>query len=235
MFGVQNDWFKLAATSGIEIQSASKAPSYATDASVEDSNGNTQCRTKAGETQERSCVYKICGGGDTNNSHNLDDLIEIGEVVSFDTVTHIMCTGIQVVTDNQNFPTLTVNGIQDTGATAQTHTLTSTGISVIGKKKAQAFGLGTIAAGNFVTAGSLTINAGLAECADSDGSIVKREPQTIQARATNTLQNCDAEPDAPADTASGWGLDSPDGLEESNTTHQVATVEVFKDLTRDGE
>ena len=205
------------------------------DASVEDSNGNTRCRTKSGETQERQCTYKLCGGGDTNNSHNLDDLIEVGEVVSFDTNTHIQCTGITVATDNQNWPTVTVTGIQDTGGTAQTHPLTSTGIAVIAKKKAQAFGLGTIPAGNYVTAGSLTVAGSVAECPDSQSNIVKREVGTVQLRGSNTLQNCTAEPTAPADTANSWGLDQPVNQEENNAAHGVATIEVFKDLVRDGE
>lgn len=231
-FGSTKDYFGLATTGEIELQSDNKNPSFATEANGEDSNGDVVCTTKSGETIEVSSTYTLCGGGDTNNQHNLDTHVEIGMVKSFDTVTHYQITSIDLSTDNKAYPTLTVTGVQDTGTTAQTHARYSTGLTFLAKKKAQGFGLGTIASGDKVISGGVAISGSVATVADSDGNIVKREPYGVRITATNTLQNCTADPSTPVDAA--WGEDTPEAvLAESNTDYATATVTAFKNVTQD--
>lgn len=233
-FGSTKDYFGLATAGEIELQTDNSNPSYATDASAEDSNGDMVCTTKSGETREVSSSYRFCGGGDTNNQHNLDTHVEIGMVKSFDTGTHYQVTNIQLGTDNKGYPLLTVTGIQDTGVTAQTHALYSTSLTFLAKKKAQGFGLGTLAAGDKVISGSVTISGNITPVADSVGNIVKREPYGVKISATNSLQNCTADPSTPVDTASGWGEETPAAaLAESNTDYSTATVAAFKNVTQD--
>lgn len=231
-YGSTKDWFGLAAVAGIELQSNDKNPSYATEATSEDSNGDVVCVTKAGETNEVSATYKICG--DTFNMDTAAIDLKVGSVKSYDTGTHYQITGFDVSTDNKEFPTLTVNGVQDPGATAGTHAEYTSGVSVIGKKKAQGFGLGAIVAGNKVISSNLSVSGNIATVEDSQGDIVKREPYGVKITTSNTLQNCTADPTAPADTANGYYLDNPlTTLSESNTDYGTATVSTFKQLQQD--
>lgn len=235
------DYFGISNGSTVVVQSGEYSPSYTTDATVSDENGDFRCRTKAGQVDEYSCTYKLCGGGDTNNDRTLDsdtDLagngaaLKIGEVYS-DTTNgrYIQITGIEVSTTNSEEPTLTVTGINE--ASGKTHAEYTSGITVRCKKQAQTFGLVALAAGNYVTSGSVEISGSHSVVEDSDGDIVCREPYGFRLSASNTIQNCTATPTATADTANGFFLDSPIGQSDPNTDYGSASVEVFKDLVKD--
>ena len=236
------DYFGISNGSTIVVQSGEYSPSYTTDATVSDENGDFRCRTKAGQVDEYSCTYKLCGGGDTNNDRTLDsdaDLandttndryLKIGTVYQHNTK-NLQITGIEVSTTNSEEPTLTITGIDE--ASGKTHAEYTSGITVRCKKQAQTFGLVALATGNYVTSGSIEISGSHSVVEDSDGDIVCREPYGFRLSASNTIQNCTATPTATADTANGFFLDSPIGQSDPNTDYGTATVEVFKDLVKD--
>lgn len=229
--GVTNDYFALASNSGIELNGASKNPSYANEATSEDENGGIVCTTKSGESIEVSNTYNICGGGDTNGDHNLDTYAKVGEVITEDTNTHYLITSLGLTCDNKNDPVLTVTGIKEPGTTAGTHPTFTSGIVIRAAKQAKAYGIGTVT--GKVTASSINVGGSVQVCEDSVGDAVKREVYGVKMTASNTLTACSGAPTAPADTANGWGLESPVGLNESNTAYADATVAVYKNVLQD--
>ncbi len=229
-YGVVKDWFGLS-SAVLPIQSSDDSASFATDASSEDSNGDVACRTKAGTTIEKSVTYSMIGGGDTtSNSINVDAVAEIGQVFSFDTNTHIQCTGIDISTAGSAFPTITIKGVKDPGDTVGMHATYSTALTVKPIKKAQGFGV--TASNGSITAGSVSISGSMVDVADSLGEFLKREPHAVQVKGTHTLQACTGTAAGAADT--GFALDKPaDEGSQSSTSYGTVTVDVYKDIAQD--
>lgn len=224
------DYFGLSNGSTVLVQSGEFSPSYSTDATVSDSNGDIRCRTKAGQTDEYSNEYKLCGGGDTNNDINIDTFAKVGDVVNSGAL-WLHVTSISVSTSNSEEPTLSITGIAEDSTTS--HNTYSFGETVRAKKIAQTFGLVALDTGNYVTSGSIEISGNTSTVEDSQGDIVCREPYGYRLTASNTLQNCTSAPTATADTANSWNLENPIGLSSTNTDYESVSVEVFKDLTKD--
>lgn len=230
-YGSTIDYFGIADTN-VKLQTSDLASAFNVDASVQDSVGDFACRTKSDTENTVTCVYSVIGGGDANNSHNLDTYAEVGEVKTFDTNTHYQVTGVEVNTVNTAFPTITLTGVKDPGTTAQTHALYSSGISFIALKKAQGFGIVPTGAAK-VTAGSVSISGNAVTAQDSLGVTVKREPEAVRAVTNNTLQICTGTAAAAADTANSWAFEDPASSGQVNNEYGTTTVSTFKDIARD--
>lgn len=220
-FGFDN----AGVTDTIFVQSGEYSPSNQTDASVSDQDGDIVCRTKAGQVDEYSNDYKVCGG----STMAIDTVFgKVGDVVTHNSI-DIQITGISVSTSNSEEPTVSITGIAETSG--QTHNTYSTGISITASKGAQLFGLQALSTGNYVTAGSFEISGSHSVVEDSDGDIVCREPYGFRLTSSHTIQNCTATPTASPDT--GWALENPIGESSTNTDYGSATVDLFKDLLKD--
>ena len=228
-YGATKNWFGITGT-GINLNTSSNPRSYNVDAAVQDSNGDFACRTKADTENQYTCVYRITGGGDTNNLHALDDLAKVGEVVTYDTATKIQITGVDLGTDNKSYPIVTVKGVKDPAGT-HTHATFSSGVTFTAAKRAQKIGLGAIT--GKLTSSSLSISGSLATAQDSLGVTVKREPEGVRAVANNSLQICTGSVAAVADTAGGWKTETPLSGDEVNTDYGTSTISAYKDLVRD--
>ena len=225
-FGVSNDWFGRAVTDEIEIQSSEHSASYATDATAEDANGDTACRTKAGETDEYTVTYKHHGGSADNSVDTVFGKVGARIVSGSDM---IQITGIDVATDGKDFPTITMKGVKDPAA-AGAHAEYSSGLTYDADKKAQAFGA-TAAVGTNIISSTVSVSGSMVVVEDADGDIAAREQYGVQIKGSHSLQACSGAPSATA--AAGYTLDAPIGRSESNTGYDTATAEVFKDLAKD--
>lgn len=219
------DYFGFDDATAIFVQSGEFSPSNTTDATVSDENGDIACRTKAGEVEEYSNDYKLCGGATVDIDATFG---KVGDVVTHNSK-DLQITAISVNTTNSEEPTVSITGILETAG--QTHATYTTGLSVVASKGAQTFGLAALTTGNYVTAGSFEIGGSHSVVEDSQGDIVCREPYGFRLTASHTIQNCTASPTATADT--GWALENPIGESSTNTDYGSATVDVFKDLLKD--
>jgi hypothetical protein len=225
-FGVSTDWFSLAVTDEIEIQSSEHSASYATDAVAEDENGDVACRTKAGATDEYTVTYKHHGG---TAGVALDTVFgKVGARI-VNGSDKIQITGIDVSTDGKDFPSITIKGVKDPAA-ATAHAEYTSGITYDADKKAQAFGATVVGDTNIISS-TVSISGSMAVVEDADGDVAAREPYGVQIKGSHSLQICVGAPSATA--SAGYTLDSPIGRSESNTGYDTAVCEVFKDLAKD--
>jgi hypothetical protein len=233
-YGVTTDYLGFGSVSGFEVQSSDKNTNFGVSAQVMDSNGDIACETKAQTVTEVSVSYQLCGGSTVNFDTAAVNL-KIGEVVSFDTITHYQITGFDVSTSNSGFPTVNVSATQDPDTAATTHATYSSALSVVASKSAQSFGLLSYPATSKLSTGSASVGGSLVTVADSQGEIVCREPHGVRVTGSHSLQSCTLDPSDSivADTANGWFFENTPSLSMSNTDYSTASAEVAKNVIKD--
>lgn len=219
-FGASTDKFGIADTNW-KLLSYSEEPQKS-NATAEDSNGNTDCETvydtSAGYTNE----YQYCGAGDTGGNVVFPTLR-----YGVDTTNGVLVTGATVTTSNTERPKLSVKGelLAGTGRTNSTDTLAWPTVSAA--KKATAMGI-TPDTNSKVTSATWTLSLQVANVMDSQGRRVLNDAYRPRIEASAELIKCSGTPGAAA--AAGYTLDGPLSKAQSNTGYGTATVNVFKNL-----
>jgi hypothetical protein len=226
-FGATLDYFGLADTIW-QRQNAESTPS-ASNAQSMDSDGSVRCETVFAADKIFSVAYQLVKADGTPQS--LDTKVKVGNIIAYDTNTKIAVTGLDVSTSNTEFPTVTVNGALHFGDTADQGKFSS-GVSVIGKKKAQAIGF-VLGATSRVVSSSITVSSQRATVQDEDGDFVKSVVYQGRIEASGELTACTGNPTGTADTANGYALVNLPSLSQQNTDYASANIATFKNLLPD--
>ena len=215
-YGSPTDHFGLADSVWV-VQSSSDPSKFNVDASVQDSNGDVACRTKADTETEYSVAYKLIGGGTVS----IDGKVKIGQRKE-----SALINGISGNTTNRDFPVITVKGIDNSAASTAIY---SSGISIDARKKAQAPWLTSIT--GKVSASNFDISADIVAVQNASGVTVVRELSGARVTAGATLQACSGA--CAASAASGYAIETPKSANMVNNDYGTETISVYKDLARD--
>lgn len=215
-YGSPTDHFSLADSIWI-VQNSSDPAKFNVDASVQDSNGDFACRTKADTETEYTVTYKLIGGG----SVSIDAKVKVGQLKG-----SVLVNGISGNTANRDFPIITVKG---PGNAAASTAIYASGITLDAKKKAQAPWLSSIT--GKVSASNFDVSADIVAVQNASGVTVVRELSGARVTAGATLQACSGA--CAASAASGYSIETPKSSNMPNTDYTTESISVYKDLVRD--
>jgi hypothetical protein len=231
-FGVTTDYFKLADTNW-RPQTDALTPTAAGKAQAADSHGDIHAQTVFGKANAYSTSYKVVNGAGATDSFVLSAKIKLGTVVAIDSLTKAVVTGIQVVTNNRDFPVVTVSGPQYFGDSLTQNLYTPPGVATLyARKKAQAIGV-TLAAGNRLNSSTANFTLQVVNAMDSLGVIKKTDAYGGEAEASAEAVNATAAPAIVADTANGWAVAKDQDINMTNTDYGRGTLSVFKAILPD--
>jgi hypothetical protein len=139
-------------------------------------------------------------------------------------------TGIEVKTENENWPEITISGEVCPDTDADVEKYDPSDLEVSGARTATPIGV-TADTVSDVNGASASMSVEVGRILDSQGALKKVDVWGGRIEATNDLVSPTAVPGAAADT--GWTLKTPMSKEEANEEYVTGSITVIKNVTRD--
>jgi hypothetical protein len=219
-FGVSTDPFGITYAGADWKQVSYSEEPVASNANVQDENGDNVCETVFGEAKNYTAEYQYAGTG--------ANVVFPTLVLGTDTVNDILVTGATVATSNTERPKLTVTGETAFGESASDYTVAFP--TVVNAKKAAAMGF-EVTTGTRLNSSTWAITAQTAYVLDEDGERVLADVYGARIEASGDLVSCTGV--AAATAASGYTLSQAVSAAEENQGYGSGTINVFKNQVAD--
>jgi hypothetical protein len=219
-FGVSTDPFGITTADPDWKQVRYGEEPTASNANVQDENGDNVCETVFGEATNFTAEYQYAGDG--------ANVVFPTLVLGTDTVNDVLVTGATVTTSNTERPRLTVTGETAFGVSASEYTVAFP--TVANAKKAAAMGF-DVTAGTRLNSSTWAITAQTAYVLDENGDRVLADVYGARIEASGELVSCTGV--AAATAASGYTLSQAVSAAEENQGYGSGTINVFKNQVAD--